>query len=223
MSSTFLIKAFLFIYFSTVAEYLGLGLFEPPVEKKNEIPRINADTEYSYAPPENRPGHDPGVPTLSEGKMRIQEQGAGRTIPQPQPGFGKHGMFVTDLASQVSVSPGHSGSVLPRPGTLGYSASPRSRSGSRSTFNAIPRKENIKPANPFSETPQGNPFGSPTSDESLGEDNPFAKGSVPSKAAKLLGDGNPFGGSPSPQPEMSSKAKQLLGDADYDEEKNPFS
>ena len=101
--------------------------------------------------------------------------------------------------------------------------SPRSRSNSRSTFNSVPKKENIKPANPFSDTPQGNPFGSPTSNESLGEDNPFAKGSVPSKASKLLGDGNPFGTrSPSPQPEMSSKAKQLLGDADYDEDKNPF-
>ena len=220
MSSTFLIKAFLFIYFSTVAEYLGLGLFEPPIEKKIEIPRIDTHIDPNNALPENRRGHDPVVPGQD-----TREEWAGRTIPPKQTGLVKHDIFVTGLASQVS--PGLSGSVLPtqRPGTLGYynSASPRSRSGSRSTFDAIPRKENIKPANPFSETPQGNPFGSPTSDESLGEDNPFAKGSVPSKAAKLLGDGNPFGTrSPSPQPEMSAKAKQLLGDADYDEDKNPF-
>ena len=205
-------------------------MFEPPAEKKVEIPRIDADIDFTYAPPEDRKRPDPGVPTLSEGNMRVQEhrdrEGAGRTIPPKQTGFGKHGMFEGGLASQVS--PGLSGSVLPthRPGTLGYSynsASPRSRSNSRSTFNAIPKRENIKPANPFSDTPQGNPFGSPTSDESLGEDNPFAKGSVSSKAAKLLGDGNPFGTrSPSPQPEMSSKAKQLLGDDDYDEGKNPF-
>ena len=201
-------------------------MFEPPAEKKVEIPRIDAGMDY--APPEERMRHDPGVLNLSEGKMRVQEQreGAGRTIPAKPTGFGKHDMFSGGLASQVS--PGLSGSVLPthRPGTLGYSynsASPRSRSNSRSTFNSVPKKENIKPANPFSDTPQGNPFGSPTSNESLGEDNPFAKGSVPSKASKLLGDGNPFGTrSPSPQPEMSSKAKQLLGDADYDEDKNPF-
>ena len=202
--------------FSMVAEYLGLGLFEPPVEQRKEsVARMNAD--YDYAPPEDRKRYDPGVPTPSEGNMRLQEQRMGRSIPPPkQTGFGgRHDMYSTGLSSHVS--PGLLGSPLSRPGTVGLSynsASPRSTP-------SIPRKENIKPANPFSENQEkGNPFGSPTSDESLGEDNPFAKGSVPPRASKLLGDGNPFGSrSPSPQPGMSSKAKQT---DDYDEDKNPF-
>ena len=73
------------------------------------------------------------------------------------PTTGRLSLPVTRNSAQPSVSP-----QVGRSSTVQASSSP-----------LVPRREDIAPANPFSE--KSNPFGSPTSDESLGEDNPFAE------------------------------------------------
>ena len=65
----------------------------------------------------------------------------------------------------------------------------------------VPRREDIVQPNPFKEPASTvNPFGSPDSNESLGDDNPFAKQVSPNLVKTSE---NPFG-------------------EDYDEDMNPF-
>ena len=78
------------------------------------------------------------------------------------------------LGSSLGLSPVTRNSVSPMVGRASQRASPSLLQASSSPP-VVPRREDIAPANPFSE--KSNPFGSPNSDESLGEDNPFAENS----------------------------------------------
>ena len=170
--------------FNIVAEYLGRGLFSHPQEA--------ASTELERAdrrPVEPRESKVGGL-EVSEGRLRALERRGGREerreetesrLRSDQPS--QAGLSIPSaarlrleetsrldsrLASSLTISPvtrnSYQLSVSPRasPRTVPVSSSP-----------VVPRREDIAPANPFSE--KTNPFGSPTSDESLGEDNPFAE------------------------------------------------
>ena len=97
----------------------------------------------------------------STGRMRLEETS--------RLGSSLAAMSVTALSPVTRNS--YQFSVSPQVGRSSHRASPSTVQASSSPL--VPRREDIAPANPFSE--KSNPFGSPNSDESLGEDNPFAE------------------------------------------------
>ena len=223
-------------YFSIVAEYLGRGLFQPPAEKVS-CPPLSA-MDPTPAPslfqgrtmPEDRPPANPASSNMSEGAIRAREpsQTPATAVPPPSKRLEESVLtagYNTSLTAHMKISPGRHGGTLPLGGYSRGSALSSSPHGgrarvnsraspvSRSPYNSLPRLENIKSKNPFPETQQGNPFGSPDSNESLGDDNPFAEkssGSVPRKTRM------------SPKTNKDSGVDNPFGEDDYDEEKNPF-
>jgi len=111
---------------------------------------------------------------------------------------------VSPVPSEGRLRAGHSlGTSIPRRQTgsiaANLSQSPAPRMAPVPSPHTVLRREDIKPANPF---------GSPDSGSSLGDDNPFAETSVPRKPA------------PGPAPVPTNP---FGDDCDgYDEEKNPF-
>ena len=163
--------------FNIVAEYLGRGLFSQPQEVA--VPDLTKV--------ERRPVEDLRE-NISEGRLRAGERRREEVRTETEsrlrseqpsqaniniPSAARMRLEETRQSSSLSA---HISSPVTR-NSFRQSVSPQvGRSAVRmSPSPMVPRREDIAPANPFGET--SNPFGSPDSNESLGEDNPFAESS----------------------------------------------
>ena len=182
--------------FNIVAEYLGRGLFSQPQEVT--VPQVSSQVErVERRPVEVMENMMTGL-EVSEGRLRAadrrgreerreetesrlrSDQPSQATVNIPSTGrlrLEETSRLGSSLASMsvTALSPvtrnSYQFSASPHLGRTSHRASPSTVQASSSPL--VPRREDIAPANPFSE--KSNPFGSPNSDESLGEDNPFAE------------------------------------------------
>jgi len=181
--------------FTIVAEYFGRGLFSSPLPVATPAVRTN--------------GGVPAAPPQTEARIRAETKSAGVQIHNTEARLrAEAGTARTSVSPSPSETPtlraGHTlGTSIPSRQTgsiaanLSQSLAPRM--GPLPSPHTVLRREDIKPANPF---------GSPDSGSSLGDDNPFAETSVLRKPA------------PGPAPVPTNP---FGDDCDgYDEEKNPF-
>ena len=171
--------------FNIVAEYLGRGLFSQPPE----VAEVTSQGErVERRPGEVRDNTMTGL-EVSEGRLRATDRRVTRPeerreetesrLRSDQPSqatvnIPSTGRLRLEESSRLSLPASRSSqyqfSVSPQVGRTSHRASPSTVQAGWSPL--VPRREDIAPANPFNQ--KSNPFGSPTSDESLGEDNPFA-------------------------------------------------
>ena len=172
--------------FNIVAEYLGRGLFSQP----QEVAEVTSQGErVERRPGEGRDNTMTGL-EVSEGRLRATDRRVTRPeerreetesrLRSDQPSqatvnIPSTGRLRLEESSRLSLPASRSSqyqfSVSPQVGRTSHRASPSTVQAGWSPL--VPRREDIAPANPFNQ--KSNPFGSPTSDESLGEDNPFAE------------------------------------------------
>ena len=200
--------------FSIVAEYLGRGMFTQPVRlpelpaqlpAAQQLPAQLAGLTVSEARLRANQGRaSPELTAVSEGRLRAGERSAVAAGPS-------EGRVRSSQPSQAALSvPSDARIRLTERGGAGSLTANLSppvnqarpvQSGSAETV--VPRREDIAPANPFSDS---NPFGSPAT-TSLGSDNPFASSAGASPVRQPPSPDNPFG-------------EDVAND--YNEELNPF-
>ena len=206
--------------FSIVAEYLGRGLFEQhkPQPKNENSSKTNNDilanqmmdmniSEGRMRADERVAGQQAG--TLSEARMRLADRSVGGQRPEAVP----ESRLRAGESSEAGVTiPSDARMRLAEHSTrnsLTANMTPVTRQSQYKAMSVspqVPRREDIAQANPFKESKVDNPFGSPDSNESFGDDNPFAKQASPKRSvARAASSENPFG-----------------GEDNYDEEMNPF-
>ena len=168
--------------FNIVAEYLGRGLFTQPQEIA--VPDLS---KVERRPVEDLRENISGL-EVSEGRLRAaarrgreevrtETESRLRSEQPSQAGLNIPSAARMRLEEQSRQSSSLSAHISP-PGarnSFRLSVSPQVGRGSLgvSPSPLVPRREDIAPANPFGE--KSNPFGSPGSNDSLGEDNPFAE------------------------------------------------
>ena len=198
--------------FGIVAEYLGRGLFDQTKPEKpskssteqssvNKMMRgLNIDSDLRWRGQDSGGQHQ----EISEARMRQADRVAG-------------GQSSSSEARLRATEPSEAGVMIPSDARMrlaenrninnslkaNMTTSPVTRQSFKpmSVSPRVPRREDIVQPNPFKEPASTvNPFGSPDSNESLGDDNPFAKQVSPNLVKTSE---NPFG-------------------EDYDEDMNPF-